>query len=202
MGLTAVSVERMRILVCRKHNWKCKQIQTKVINAEQALWQGANRFPFDRQCNWWLSRSFFNRKKLCQNLLLEKSPTQSDYQNTAGCPREEDLWTTGKNNTWKYSISFDLRRTNSITRKLCLATAIDWHYWHFLTLAFLTAFLPFLLSLSKHLSSSYLCFWQLSNSLCWLSECPSLWICLWLLVLVIYLFEIVIYWIAIESNYF
>lgn len=104
----------------QKTNWKGKEIQTKVINAEQALWQGVNRFPFDKQQNWWLSSSFIERKKRCQNLLLEKSPTQSDYQNTAGNPREEAPWTTGKNNTRKYSISFDLRRTKSVIRKLWL----------------------------------------------------------------------------------
>lgn len=96
--------------------------------------------------------------------------------------------------TWEEQI---LSPENSVWLQLLIG-----HYWHFLTLAFLTAFLPFLPSLSKHLSSSYLCFWQLTNSLCWLSECPSLWTRLWLLVLVIYLFEIIIYWIAIESNYF
>lgn len=46
----------------------------------------------------------------------------------------------------KYCIALDLRRTNSITRKLCLATAINlqmaFSSSHFLTLACLIAFIP------------------------------------------------------------
>lgn len=142
MGLTVVFVERVRIPVCRKHNWKGKEIQTKVINAEQALWQGANRFPFDKQWNWWLSSSFLDRKKkdvrICCWRNLPPNLTIKTQLATPGKKIPEQQGKTTHENT----LSFDLRRTNSITRKLCLATAINWHYWHFLTLAFLTAFLP------------------------------------------------------------
>lgn len=201
IGLTMVLLERVRILVCRKDHWKGKEIQSKGINTEQSLCQGA-KSSLDKQRNWWLSSCFLDREERCQKLPLEKSPTQSGYQNTAGNSRERDPWTTEI--TWKYCISLDLRRTNSIMRKLSvwlqlLVYIIGIQQLSFSNSSFSYCFPPSLSALVSPCTPAQLIYVPDNslNILCWLSGCAYLWACMQLLVLLIYLSQIVIYWVAV-----
>lgn len=135
---------------------------------------------------------FLDREERCQNLLLEKSPTQSGYQNTAGNPRGRG--------PCKHCFSLVLRRTNSVTRKLsvCLELLIYTISIQQLTLSNSSVSYCFPPSLS---SSVFPCTppqltYDPGNSLniaCSLSERAYLQACLQLLVLLIFLSHIVIY---------
>lgn len=148
-----------------------------------------------------LWRCFLDREERCQNLLLEKSPTQSGYQNTAGNPRGRGLC--------KHCVSLVLRRTNSVTRKFSVWLQLLIYSIGIQQLSFANSSLSYCFPPSLS-SSVFSCTppqltYVHDNSLnivCWLSERAYLQACLQLLVLLIFLSHIVIYWIAVKSNYF
>lgn len=87
--LTVIFFEKMKSFCAENfiEKWKKsrqrEQMQSRHFAKEQ-------RNSLDEQRNWWLSSCFPDREERYQNLPLETSPTQSDYQNTAGNPEERD----------------------------------------------------------------------------------------------------------------
>lgn len=111
------NLERVRIVLCRKHHWKGKEIQTKGINTEQELCQGAKNFPWQAK-ELMASSCFLDRKERCQNLQQEKSLTEHSYQNIAD--NRDHL---------KILYSSWLQKNKFCYQKI-LYSCYNLHYWH------------------------------------------------------------------------